>query len=626
MSVDLRFVLPLQTGHPVDLLFGQDTPAFDGALVSFSVTLAAPTAAITLSAAEKLDVASSLPLPMVSFALVYDNAAPRGLSAATGARWQEGAPARSYTTSPYDDAQRLRTNAQLPWVDGSPLESAAPSAWEDAAKLRLESRKPWQGASALGTRSRTTRWQTASRRQDVKQSVWQEGAHTAAVSASVWQERSRHARPLHGSRWMDGLRVAGDLRAPHGTGRVTYTSTEVPWEQGSRPKPGRSVINRPQPPVEPPCYEPDDGDAVALLFKDAWSPAPYLVFPCCKNDGPPPLVVVPVRKVYIVINDVYLKRVSGNLMLPCLSLELSIDVDSWTWSFSASLPASSLDDVMPSGSEPLELEAKINAGTYRLLAENIARERQFGQNGVRVSGRGKSALLASPYAAVQTFSNSTDRTAQQLMADVLTDNGVSIGWDVDWGLTDWLVPAGVFSHTGSYMDALANIATAAGGYIQPHPTAQQLLVRPRYAAAPWDWDSLSADIALPADVAVRESIEWRNKPQYNRVFVSGQSQGVLGQITRTGTAGDLLAPMVTDPLITHADAARQRGLGILADTGRQAMVSLSLPVLSETGIITPGKLIEYDDGGVTRVGLSRGVNVSVRSPVVRQTVLLETHL
>jgi hypothetical protein len=138
---------------------------------------------------------------------------------------------------------------------------------------------------------------------------------------------------------------------------------------------------------------------------------------------------------------------------------------------------------------------------------------------------------------------------------------------------------------------------------------------------------VTPDYELPAAVMTRESVEWQNKPEYNRVWVSGQQDGVLGQITRMGTAGDLLAPMITDPLITHLDAARQRGLAVLSDTGRQALINLSLPVLPETGVIPPGKFVRYTDAGVSRVGLSRSVQVQTSGSAssLRQTVLLETH-
>jgi hypothetical protein len=123
----------------------------------------------------------------------------------------------------------------------------------------------------------------------------------------------------------------------------------------------------------------------------------------------------------------------------------------------------------------------------------------------------------------------------------------------------------------------------------------------------------------------RESIAWRDKPAYNRVFVSGQEQGVIGQVTRAGSAGDLLAPMVTDPLITTAAAARQRGLSILSDTGRQLEIGLRLPVLPSTGIIRPGAYVQYEAEGQTQLGLVRSTNVEVGLPEVHQSLGVECH-
>ena len=84
--------------------------------------------------------------------------------------------------------------------------------------------------------------------------------------------------------------------------------------------------------------------------------------------------------------------------------------------------------------------------------------RIFGDASVRISGRGRNAVLAAPYAPVMTFSNAEGRTARQLMDDVLTVNGVPLGWSADWALTDWNVPAGAFAHQGTWIEALAAIA------------------------------------------------------------------------------------------------------------------------------------------------------------------------
>ncbi|KAF5298950.1 hypothetical protein FQA39_LY19202 [Lamprigera yunnana] len=88
----------------------------------------------------------------------------------------------------------------------------------------------------------------------------------------------------------------------------------------------------------------------------------------------------------------------------------------------------------------------------------------------QVSGRGKACVLDAPHAPEQTFGNTQARSAQQLMLDVLTINGAGMGWAVDFKLTDWVVPGNAWTHQGTYMTALADIAAAAGGYLQPHTT------------------------------------------------------------------------------------------------------------------------------------------------------------
>lgn len=344
-------------------------------------------------------------------------------------------------------------------------------------------------------------------------------------------------------------------------------------------------------------------------------------------EGPDAGVIVPIRRVYMLLNSASLRRVDGNIPLPTFSLTMSLDVGSWTWGFSASLPARALSDLQPSSfGDPVELEALVNGVPYRFLAESISRERSFNDEGLRVSGRGLSAVLDTPYATTQNFTNASALTARQIVENVLTDNGVSIGWGVDWQMIDWLVPAGVWSHNGSYIGAVNNVARAAGGYVQPHASAQTLRLANLYPTAPWEWATTIPDFELPADVMVQESIAWKENARYDRVYVSGASDGgVAGMVTRAGTAGGVVAPMVVDPLITHVDAVRQRGLSLLATAGRQAMVGLSLPVLAETGVIVPGKMVRYVDGGVTRTGITRGVQVTVDMPEITQRIEVETY-
>ncbi len=487
---------------------------------------------------------------------------------------------------------------------------------------------------------RRTGQQQAKRFHDLTWFAHQDGTHLELDCLGLFQNAVR-LRDATRFRHQDGDRtkragrvgfwqIARLLTRGQGSDFQSASAVRKGWrgtyQDAVPPPPGISVWVVPQPPAPTPCYTP----STHLLFA-ALAPADsHLLFVCENHIDPPPPdgepVVVPIRRVYFVINNVTLHRLPDGLPVPVFSLSLSLDSASWTWGFDAQLPAKAEALVAPgSASGPVELVASVNGTVFRVLAENISRERAFGDASIRISGRGRNAVLAAPYAPVMTFSNAEARTARQLMDDVLTLNGIPLGWTVDWGLTDWNVPAGVFARQGTWIEALTAIASAVGGYLIPHQSDQSIRVRHRYPVAPWEWGAVSPDFVLPVDAVARESLRWVEKPAYNRVFVSGQDVGVLGQVTRAGTAGDVLAPMVVDSLITEAAAARQRGIAVLADTGQQIEVNLRLPVLAETGIIQPGAFVEYQDGSVTRLGLVRSTQVEAGMPEVWQTLGVQSH-
>ena len=482
--------------------------------------------------------------------------------------------------------QQARPFHDLTWFahqDGTYLELARLSLFQNASRLRDATGFRHQDGDRTKRAGRVSPWQTA------RQLTQRQGSdfQSASPSAMGWRGRYQDAVP---------------------------------------PLPGISIWVIPEPPAPQPCYAPS-----AHLVFAALAPADsHLLFVCENHIDPPPPdgepVVVPVRRVYFVINNVTLHRLPDGLPVPVFSLSLALDAASWTWGFDALLPAAATSLVAPSSNGgPVELVASVNGTPFRVLAESISRERVFGDASIRISGRGRNAVLAAPYAPVMNFQQPQARTARQLMDDVLTLNGIPLGWSIDWGLTDWNVPSGVFTQQGTWMEALIAIASAAGGYLIPHPSDQSIRVRHRYPAAPWEWNTVTPDFVLPVDAVARESLRWVEKPGYNRVFVSGQDVGVLGQVSRAGTAGDVLAPMVVDALITEAAAARQRGISVLADTGQQIEVSLRLPVLAETGIIEPGAFVEYQDGSVTRLGIVRSTQVEAGMPEVWQTLGVQSH-
>lgn len=593
-----------------------------------ALTLPGPTLVVTVLPSVSATLTAVLPGPTLAADAIYTSYTERPTVGALASDWQyaEALPAG---TEDRREATRKDVSGQASiWQSAVPAEAGAQSfipanlialpANRSAGHAEAARLSPAGWGVTADNALHDRRARIASRQQDA--------APTRLLRALPYQDALRGARRHIAENWQAAIPRS---RAVYRHGRGNALPRCEGWAQWAQnagtPRPG--VYMPPTPPVTPPdlgCYDRQPH----LLFKDAVDGTGSLLFICDNWRGPEEpagLVVVPVRKVYMQLNTQSLVLADSGVSIPAHSLRLSIDADSWVWGWSASVPASYLGVLSAPIGNLVELIATLNGTPFRLAVERVSRDRQFGLATLAISGRGRAAWLDDPYAAIVSRGNTEDRTAQQLMADALTENGVSIGWSVDWQITDWLVPAGAWNHTGSAMNACLAIAEAAGAYIQAHRTEQVLTVLSRYPAAPWNWAGLMPDIQLPEDVCITEGIEWVDKPQYNTVFVSGQSGGILAHVTRQGTAGDKAAPMVTDALITHGDAGRQRGTRILSDTGRQKLITLSLPVLAETGIIVPGKMIRYSENGTQHLGLTRSVDVTAEFPKVRQTIQVESH-
>lgn len=330
-------------------------------------------------------------------------------------------------------------------------------------------------------------------------------------------------------------------------------------------------------------------------------------------------------------HSIYAQRLPDLAEIPIYDATVAADEGSYCWTLSASGPASLFALLAPVDGLPVQLRVTMDGIPWVFAVDSISRSGSFGKTGVSISGRSVTALIGAPYLRATARNNALDRTAQQLAEDALESSGVAL----DWGLTDWLVPAGAWSHQGTPLDAVQAIAQAAGGYLQSHRSAPTLLTRHPYGqrqgdnpGTPWGWMTGPADVELAPDAIITDGTERKDGADINAVYVSGTTQGVLAQVKRSGTAGDKLAVMVTEPLITHVDAARQRGLSVLGAAGSKYNVRLDLPVLTgagQPGVLDVGQLVQVNAAQPWR-GRVRSVSVNAKRPSLRQTVTLERHM
>jgi hypothetical protein len=312
-------------------------------------------------------------------------------------------------------------------------------------------------------------------------------------------------------------------------------------------------------------------------------------------------------------------------------VQISADADNPGWQLSATGPENLLDQLGGAGT-PKQIKITLDGIAWVFAVERLGRTRNPQQRRVQVQASSATMLLGAPWMPEQSWLGAQEASAQQLVIDALQNTGV----DVDWQITDWLVTAGAWSFTGTPLAAALRVAGAVGAVVQSHRTQPVLRYLPRYPLMPWEWSlpGNAADIVMPSAAITTDSLERGDQPEWEAVYVMGTRQGVMTRVKRTGTAGALLAPQIADDLITHVDAARQRGRAILGAGGPQAGITLSMPLLpgqsigqSGPGLVEIGQLLEVTEPAETWRALVRGVQVSASfsSGQVRQSLRVERH-
>ncbi len=558
--------------------------------------------------------------------LRYRSAAQRPVVGQAAAPWQVAATREPHgVAAGHQDSPALPSGAQSAWQDGAQLSAhiahPLPKVLQSAP---LALRAAHQDAAPLYARTGFAH-QQAQRLRAIVRGSFADGVPTERATGFAHQDGVKtHARVL--VRWQEAVALGLWRSTGHQKGLALVLHLGARHQDGVPPPPGIS----PEPPEQPgtgPCYDPA---TLARIVLDGAAAIDARIILVCYRGGPGPgperpHYVIPRLTLYMTTHSISARLLPG--MEPVTLLDATIDTDdsSWCWSLQASGPEHLLDQLAPgAGGLPARVQVTIDGIDWVFAIERLSRTRRFGQHRCAVQGRSVTALLSDDYLPQQSWHNAAAQlTAQQAVAQALEFTGATL----DWGVTDWLLPAGTWSHTGAPLSAALRVAESIGAVVRSHRTLQELQIAPRYAIEPWDWASATPDVTMPADVIVTDSLEPDASPAYDAVYVSGQAQGIRAHAVRKGTAGGLLAPEVVDGLITHADAARQRAIAILGAAGIKQRHSLEMPLLTggtNPGLLLPGYLLHVDDlGGKSWRGLVRGISVRAGLPTVRQSISIE---
>lgn len=577
---------------------------------------------VVAAVSQPVEISAEVPLDevLITAALAYDAAVFRGLVCRAVGQWSDGSQAVQGTAARWQRPTGHVMQKVPSWRVGVVVCGFSNAAWSSPLVVPVASAAVF-AASTSAPRALAAPWRYPARNRRAVSPAWGHAQVARGAAGSAW--RAPPLAPVTAVvDWRPGIAAARIAAAGYRhPSRVAARAVRLPWRAGvlpaalwpwpTWPRPGAVVPAEPLPTHFALRFCCPGGDVVGAPFV-----IPIGRVCVCPDDAG---LVIPVRRVYYMLHEASVVRLPGREPIEVMSLRMSADRSSYCWSIQGRAHVTQRALLEASGAEPTEIEVTVNGTAWRFVVESVPISRAFGSTTVTFAGRGLACYLSSQYAPTHTHTEAAAKTAQQLGNDELD----LTGWALDWQLDDWLVPGGVWSYTGlAPIDALGRIVGAAGGYLHGHRAAKTLHALPAFPALPWDLAAATPDITVP-EAAVRAlSSTPASTPLVNAVYVSGERAGVTALVRRYGTAGDDMAEMIIDALCTHDTAARQRGGGVLAASGRRASVEIELPPIAPVGFIEVGQVARVIGPDDDWRGYVRSVAIDVQRRADRGKAVL----
>lgn len=288
------------------------------------------------------------------------------------------------------------------------------------------------------------------------------------------------------------------------------------------------------------------------------------------------------------------------------------------WTLSATSDDEAVYTTLTTGELPAQVSVTLGGDEWHFAVDQASLAVEHASARVAFSGRSLAALADAPRQSPRQWIAESPTTVAQIATVAQAYTGLGITWLAP----DWPVPAQAWSYFGTPLGVVRQTVAALGGVAEATRAGNGLTVRTKYPAQPITWAGIAPDWQVPWRFVVSSSIQALEQTEYNGVFVAGQQQGLLADVRLAGTAGDLQAPMVTDPLLTDLTGIVERATSILFSSGNKTRVTRTLLVPPQ-GVLGREQLVRWVDPTETWVGLVRSVSVSAAFGFAQQTVAIE---
>ena len=323
--------------------------------------------------------------------------------------------------------------------------------------------------------------------------------------------------------------------------------------------------------------------------------------------------------------------------LDLLALSLTTDTASYCWQGDITLSPASFAklkiDQRAAGDEAV-ITIRINGNRWDILAEDYRDTRKFIGHSYTVTGRSITAKLGADYAKGRHSKYDAARYARQIADEQLNLLPYRIA---AWEAVDWLIPGDTYTVSGQTpIEVIADLARAAGGFVESHPYEAQLFVRPIWRQPAWGKPTPA--LTIPANLILSVSGQRRISERCNAVRLTPAAEQVGGVkakgglVYREGTDQQPEASTLTHAAYTDSDVMRAAGIHALSETGTHKMETVQLPWTEKyhLPLATLGAVWAFAEAGQTWQGVIKGISVAVEldngAPVVTQTVSIDRYL
>lgn len=540
---------------------------------------AAPTGRLSVHHIIRTNARSHRPAPTARIVTGYDPNLLSALHAIHSASWNEAARVTHGLTVPIREAPRMTGDGVARWNDAAGLRNDTRITWTGAPRLVTAADPAWREAALLPSKSCCITWTGAPRLVTAAAPAWREAARETRGTIVVWGNPPRLAIGLR-IRWGEAPALTQSLRARIGDAPMLEATLILSWVQAGYPANAR----RPGPPIPPVTPDPI-GTALHIVCLATDTRALSIGRSCIITVRR----IVPVRSSYVSVNTASLVRLLDLAPVPCTSIDIETDFESWCWALTATLKTTSAWPLVQPNPLAREVRAVINGYRWDFLLDVPSLARTFNSDTVTIKGRSRSAWLHDPFTLPTAVTNASFREIQQLAEEALDNTG----WTLSWELPSWSVPAGRYTLTGTPIAQLLYLVGVTGDELYSHPYQNVLYAKPRWKVASWLLDAEPVDVLVPEDAIRSLSKEPVYTTPINGVYVSGTTAGCQALVKIAGTDGALqpVEPITHELLCdTSGVAARQRGLNALSDAGAGTDLTADLLLMNDAGLLLPGMI------------------------------------